>query len=64
MPEEGTAGLAVGRGRWSWCLKAGKQRQERALASRRLAMCESNLPGGEARHGTCRWSVAGGGANR
>jgi hypothetical protein len=61
---EGTAGLAVGRGRWSWWWLAGKQRQERALAGRRPALCQSNLTGGEARHSTCRWPVAGGGAAR
>jgi hypothetical protein len=44
--EEGTAGLAVGGGCWSWWWPTGKQRQERALAGRRLAMCQLNLPGG------------------
>jgi hypothetical protein len=61
---EGTAGLAVGRGRWSRWWQAGKHRQTGALARRRQAMCQSNLPGGEARHGTCRWSVASGGVVR
>jgi hypothetical protein len=37
--EEGTAGSAVGRGHWSWWWLAGKQRHERALASRRPALC-------------------------
>jgi hypothetical protein len=41
--EEGTAGSAVGGGCWSWWWPAGKQRLERALASRRPAMCQSNL---------------------
>jgi hypothetical protein len=44
--EEGTAGSAVGGGCWSWWWPAGKQRQKKALISRRQAMCQSNLPGG------------------
>jgi hypothetical protein len=38
--------------------------KERALARRRPAMYHSSLPGGEARHDTCRWSVASGAATR
>jgi hypothetical protein len=45
--EEGKAGSTVGGGCWSWWWPSGKQRQERALASRRPAMCR-NFPGGEA----------------
>jgi hypothetical protein len=49
--EEGTAGSAAGGGCWSWWWPAGKQRQERALASRRLALCQSNLPEGGGKTG-------------
>jgi hypothetical protein len=41
--EEGTAGSAVGGGCWSRWWPAGKQHQERALASYRPALCRSNL---------------------